>query len=58
LSDNFSQTVWRFFQPARRYRAADGITALAKRGVTDGNGRAKELIPHDGGTDVHANRMK
>jgi hypothetical protein len=26
--------------------------------VTDGNGRATELILHEGGTDVHANRIK
>ena len=26
--------------------------------VTDGNGRATELILHEGGTDLHANRIK
>jgi hypothetical protein len=26
--------------------------------VIDGNGRAKELILHEAGTDVHANRIK
>jgi hypothetical protein len=26
--------------------------------VTDGTGRATELILHEGGTDMHANRVK
>jgi hypothetical protein len=36
------------------FKAFDGQITF----VTDANGRAMELILHEGGTDLHANRIK